>query len=194
MARNASIFQDINSIPDINAAQGLSILSHFPQDKGTAPVRFIQQEQVDFSRPWAYFDGASQNNNAQCVGGAVLHLSDAPSFKLKMGLGPGTNNYAELMSLKLLLLFAGEKGVKTLQIFGDSMIVINWTRKTQKCHNIQLLSLLDKVFRILDTSYSASLQHVYRERNKVADKTLLGGRTTGFWEMDNYRNQRRYSL
>jgi hypothetical protein len=53
------------------------------------------------------------------------------------------------MSLKLLLLFAGEKGVKTLQIFGDSMTVINWARKTQKCHNIQLLSLLEEVFIIL---------------------------------------------
>jgi hypothetical protein len=49
LARNASIFQDRNSILDIIVAQGLSILSHFPQDKGTAPVRFVQQEHVDFS-------------------------------------------------------------------------------------------------------------------------------------------------
>jgi ribonuclease HI len=65
---------------------------------------------------WYYFDGDSQNTNQQCGGGAIIYLSDNHLFKLKMGLGPGRNNYAELMSLKLLILFAEEKGVKTLQI------------------------------------------------------------------------------
>jgi ribonuclease HI len=63
-----------------------------------------------------------------------------------MGLGLGTNNYAELMAIKLLLLFAGEKGVQTIQIFGDSMIVINWIHKAQKCHNILLQPILEEFF------------------------------------------------
>jgi ribonuclease HI len=46
-------------------------------------------------------------------------------------LGQGTNNYAELLTLKLLLLFAKEKELLHLQIFGDSMISINWARKLQ---------------------------------------------------------------
>jgi ribonuclease HI len=104
---------------------------------------------VDHSRPWAYFDGASQNDGQTCGGGAVLHLSDAHFFNLKLGLGPGTNNYAELMALKLLLNFAGEKGIRSIQIFGDSMVVINWVNKTQRCHNIILLPILEEVFIIL---------------------------------------------
>jgi ribonuclease HI len=43
-----------------------------------------------------------------------------------MGLGPGTTNYVELMSLKLLLIFAKEKNVNSLHIFGDSLNVIKW--------------------------------------------------------------------
>jgi hypothetical protein len=35
--------------------------------------------------------------------------------------------------------------------------------------------LLEEVFRILDTFDSASLQHVYTERNKVADKLSKEG-------------------
>jgi ribonuclease HI len=41
-----------------------------------------------------------------------------------MGLGPGSNNFAELMALKFLLTFAKEKGITSLQIFVDSQIVI----------------------------------------------------------------------
>jgi hypothetical protein len=59
-----------------------------------------------------------------------------------MGLGPGTNNFVELMALKLLITFVGEKGILNLQIFGDSIVFINWIRKSQKFHNIRLLPLL----------------------------------------------------
>ena len=47
-----------------------------------------------------------------------------------MGLGVGMNKVAEIMSLKLLLIFATEKGIKRLTVLGDSMNVINWTKKT----------------------------------------------------------------
>jgi hypothetical protein len=72
------------------------------------------EELVDFSRIWAYFNRVSQNDAQNSGGGDVLHLSNTHSFNLKMGLGPRTNNYAYLMSLKLLLTFAREKGISSL--------------------------------------------------------------------------------
>jgi hypothetical protein len=111
LARNAMIFQDKSSLPELLVSQGLSILEHFPQEKGVRRGRVLQEVSVDSNRPWAFFDGASQENNTCCGGGAVLFLSNTHLFRLKMGLGPGTNNFAELMSLKLLLLFALEKNV-----------------------------------------------------------------------------------
>jgi hypothetical protein len=42
-------------------------------------------------------------------GGGLLYLSDNHYFKLKMGLRKGTNNFVEIMSLKLLLLYVGKK-------------------------------------------------------------------------------------
>jgi hypothetical protein len=44
-------------------------------------------------------------------GCASLYISKNYLYKIKMGLGTGTNNHAELMALKLLLQFAGEKEV-----------------------------------------------------------------------------------
>jgi len=46
--------------------------------------------------------------------GVVFHMSDHVCFKTHMGLGPQSNNYYELMSLKLLLLFAKEKNVSSI--------------------------------------------------------------------------------
>lgn len=72
-----------------------------------------------------FFDGVSQNDSQLNEGGVAFHLSNTHFFNLKMGLGVGTNNLDEVMALKILLTFAGEKGVTSLHIFGDSMIVIN---------------------------------------------------------------------
>jgi ribonuclease HI len=79
------------------------------------------------------------------------------------------------MALKLLLIFVGEKGIDSLQIFGDSMVVINWIRKSQACHNIRLAPLLDEVFTILESYRLLSFRHVYRERNQSADKLSKEG-------------------
>jgi hypothetical protein len=87
LAHNKAIFQDFPSLPEIIVAQGLSILSHFPQEKDIPAIHIIQPELIDRSSPWAYFDGASQNENQQCGGGVVLYLSAEHFFKIKMGLG-----------------------------------------------------------------------------------------------------------
>jgi ribonuclease HI len=73
------------------------------------------------------------------------------SFKIKMGFGAGTNNFAELMSLKLLLLFAKEKNVNSIQVFGDSQMVVKWVRNLQQCHNILLLPILEEDQRLVAT-------------------------------------------
>ena len=80
-----------------------------------------------------------------------------------MGLGSRSNNYVELMTLKLLLCFAIERNSKMLQVFGDSMVVINWIDKTQRCRNTSLDTLVEEVNMILANFESISLKHVYRE-------------------------------
>jgi hypothetical protein len=42
-------------------------------------------------------------------GGVVLHFTKNHYFHIKMGYGRGTNNYAKILSMKLLLLYAMEK-------------------------------------------------------------------------------------
>jgi len=50
----------------------------------------------------------------------MLHINEQLFFKIKVGLGRGKNNYAELSSLIHLLIFALEQNYHRIQLFGDS--------------------------------------------------------------------------
>ena len=128
---------------------------------------------IDRSLPWAFFDGASQNN--MCGSGAILFLTDSHFFVMSLGLGEGTNNFAELMSLKLLLMFALETGCTVLHFFGDSLNVINWINHTQECRHLRLAHIISSIRQILLRFDSFSCRHVYREINQEVDKASKEG-------------------
>jgi hypothetical protein len=69
--------------------------------------RDFREVDHDFSIPWGYFDGASSSDQ-KCRGGGCLYFTHSHYFTLNAGLGIGTNNYSELLALKLLLLFVVE--------------------------------------------------------------------------------------
>ena len=123
LARNKVIFLKKYSSPKEVARRGLDIISYFPQARNTPSPRIIVPEQLNRNTPWDFFDGASQN--LTCGGGACLYLNQNHYFQISLGLEDGTNNYIELMTLKLFLCFAIERNCRKLQVFGDSMVVIN---------------------------------------------------------------------
>ena len=173
MARNRAIFEDISSIPAILGAQSVGYFISFPEHIRVVSDRRRLEVDLDRSSPWAYFDGAAQNN--ACGGGAVLYLTESHFFVLSMGLGEGTNNYSELMSLKLLLLFSLEKGCNNLNFMGDSLNVINWINETQDCRQLRLAHILYAIRLLLQRFDYFSCRHVYRENNKEADKASKEG-------------------
>ena len=153
----------------------MDIISYFPQAKNIPPPRIVVPELVNRNTPWAFFDGASQNSI--CGGGACLFLNQSHYFQISLGLGTGTNNYAELMTLKLLLCFAIERNCRQLQVFGDSMVVINWINKTHKCRIASLNALSEEITRSLSFFETISFTHVYREQNKEVDRLSKKGLT-----------------
>jgi hypothetical protein len=72
--------------------------------------------------------------------------------------------------------------VKSIQIFGDSLNVINWARKIKKCHNILLLSLLEEVLRIFITFESFYIRHLYRNETS---KKIYSLKKLFKWAMGN---------
>jgi len=99
--------------------------------------------QITEGIPWAFFDGASQNNKA----GAGLVIQENPSHILKafVGIGTSSNNFAELLALKLLLCWLIQRHTLTIQIFGDSQNVIRWVNGQSTCSNQVLKQILGEV-------------------------------------------------
>ena len=137
--------------------------------------------EIDRSSPWDFFNGATQNDYRG--GGAVLFLTNSHYFVLSMGLGEGTNNFSELMSLKLLLIFSLEKGCNKLNFMGDSLNVINWINQTQECKQLRLAHTLSSIRLLLQRLDSFSCRHVYMENNQEADKASKEGLrlAAGMW-------------
>ena len=96
-------------------------------------------------------------------------------FELMVGLGEGSNNFVELLSLKLLLIFAAEKGCRSLNVCGDSMNVINWIKGIQICQNLRFDNILSSIRVVIETYASFNCQHVYKEKNRQVDKASKAG-------------------
>lgn len=77
---------------------------------------------------------------------------------------------AKLIALKLLLLFTIEKGIKNLQVYRDSMVVINWAKCIQNCHILILIPIVEEIQRHKILFDHIVFTHVYRELNRMADR------------------------
>lgn len=70
----------------------------------------------------------------------------------------------------MLLSFAIEKGCRSLQVFWDSMVVINWIIEEQRCHNVMLLPILEEPMDLKFYFDNIYFHHVFKERNGLVDQ------------------------
>lgn len=123
------------------------ILYHFPQEKDPCHPHYSTQTHRSHHPLGLFWWRLSEWKPTMWWGCCVPHEH---FFKIKMGLGQSTNNFAKLMTLKIMLQIEGEKGVRSIPLFEDSMNVINWSWKAQICHNIFLLPILEEIFKFLE--------------------------------------------
>ena len=93
----------------------------------------------------------------------MIYISDEHFFSFKAGLGIGSNNFAEICALKLLLTLAREKIIVKIQLFGDSQLVINWANGKFRLLNLELAQVLYEVNRLSDMFEHLMLKHIYRK-------------------------------
>eukprot|EP00253_Pinus_taeda_P010417 PITA_10417 len=167
LARNNSIFQDKSTPTGVIAQNCAVIYSTIPapevKSKPTRDKHYTIREGI----PWAFFDGASQNNRVGA--GMSIHLSVDHYLKASVGLGSGTNNFAELSALHLLLCWLLQRNIPSIQIFGDSQNVINWVNGNSLCHSQTLNPLLEEIILLKSPFTSFHICHIFRENNVEAD-------------------------
>lgn len=123
--------------------------------------------------PAGYFDGASQLSRCGC--GAWLMLSPNCHYKIFWHGGYGTDMRAEVLACWGLMWFASQLCVENLCVYGDSKVLIEHLNKGTALNHRNLRSRLDRI-SILRKAFSAiHYNHIYREKNCMADRLSKKG-------------------
>lgn len=118
-----------------------------------------------------YCDGASRGNPGPSGAGIViLDKNGEEIFELSRFLDHGTNNEAEYKALIRGLTAAADIGIKGLQIFLDSELVVNQLLGNYKVRNPRLLQLFEEAMSRLRLFDEYAIFHVGRESNQAADR------------------------
>jgi ribonuclease HI len=83
---------------------------------------------VHKSIPSGFFNGDWQSISNVISASGVLYLLESHSIHFKACLCLCSNNYAKFQALNLLLKCAKNWAISRLQVYGDSLLVINWKK------------------------------------------------------------------
>ncbi len=115
-------------------------------------------------------DGACRGNPGPAGAGAVIIDPDGNVFKkLKKYLGVTTNNWAEYQALIMALEAASSLKLEKIRVLADSELMVKQINGAYRVKSPELKPLYEKARTLLDGFSSASVAHVYREKNSVAD-------------------------
>ena len=116
------------------------------------------------------FDGASKGNPGIAGAGAVLYKNNKEIWNISRNLGNQTNNYAECFAVILGITEACNRGIKDLEVEGDSMLIINQLKGKWKVKNNDLKVLYLSICQTLKQFENIRYRHIYRNKNKRADE------------------------
>jgi ribonuclease HI len=134
-------------------------------------IRIINTVPAKLSECWLVrFDGGAVPNPGACGSGAVLYGPDGRClWERGEFIARGTNNIAEYTGLLIGLELALQKGVRSVKVEGDSMLVIKQITGTWKVKDATLRVLYERVMKLIVEFDYFVCRHVYRENNTHAD-------------------------
>ena len=120
-----------------------------------------------------FADGGSRGNPGPSASGfVVLDMEDNIIIDEGVYLGVTTNNQAEYTALKLGLEAAHKLGAKEVQVYMDSLLVINQMKGIFKIRNRDLWPIHQAIQEQVKSFKHVSFGHVPREFNKLADAAV----------------------
>lgn len=123
-------------------------------------------------RATLYTDGGARGNPGPAAIGFVLTGIGSMPVLYKEYIGTGTNNQAEYKALLAGISRAKKEGVKELQCYLDSELVVKQVRGEYRIKNEELKTLADEIKKLLPAFASVTFQHVPRSKNAAADKLV----------------------
>ncbi len=119
-------------------------------------------------RATIYSDGASSGNPGPAGIGAVV-IVDGKKETLSEYIGTTTNNVAEYTALIRALELAQKRGVREVEIFLDSELIVKQLNGQYRVKNKGLQPLYKRVKTLLSRFKVLGIRHIPREENKEAD-------------------------
>jgi hypothetical protein len=116
-----------------------------------------------------YFDGGSRGNPGIAAGAAVIILTEGRSLTIARYFERATNNEAEYTGLIIGLEKAQELGLKSLEIRGDSQLIINQVKGDWKVKSESLRPFYQRACRLVAQFEQISWCWVERAKNSLAD-------------------------
>lgn len=121
----------------------------------------------------AHVDGGSRGNPGPAAIGVVIQFEDGRELLIGSVIGTATNNEAEYTALLICMryvILSGQAGV--LQVFSDSLLMVNQVNRKYDVHNDRLKVLYNQVCRLREKIPIFKINWVPREENQRADKLV----------------------
>jgi ribonuclease HI len=120
-----------------------------------------------------FADGGSRGNPGPSASGfVILDKEDTVLVDKGVYLGVTTNNQAEYTALKLALEECLKMGVKDVDVYMDSLLVVNQIKGIFKVKNRDLWPIYDAIKQLIKKFEHTNFSHVPREFNKLADAAV----------------------
>lgn len=149
------------------------IVLHFSFQQNEKVKKFIEDSNnsgVYNGKVKLYADGGSRGNPGPSASGfVILDEQNRLLHSDNKYLGLTTNNQAEYHALIQGMEWCISKGIPKIQVYLDSLLVVNQLKGIFKVKNRDLWSLYESAKELSGKFNSFSVTHVPRELNKLAD-------------------------
>jgi len=122
-----------------------------------------------------FVDGAADLHTKTAGIGGVFYRNGDEMYSFSEFIGSATNNEAEYKALIKGLEESVKLNISNIEIFADSELVVKQINGDYKVKNERMQKLYKKVYILLDSIDSWSINHIPREKNSVADKLSKDG-------------------
>ena len=136
-----------------------------------SPVNIFSRNKNFISEAKIYCDGASCGNPGHAGMGVIIQIrgGSPKGYKISEYIGITTNNVAEYSALIRGLVEAQSLGLKKIEVFLDSELLVKQITGVYKIRSPHLRPLWEKSKHILEQFDNYRISHVQREFNREAD-------------------------
>ena len=117
-----------------------------------------------------YCDGASRSNPGEASIGISIQNHEQEVDTIAKKIGVATNNVAEYEGLRTALDYCEKNNLKDVQIYLDSLLVVQQVNGKYKVKSKNLKDLYNQCTDLIEKVDNLEIHHVPREQNKRADE------------------------